>query len=53
MPTLFLSVPKVKTQHGGGFYRTFDTILSRVFGPNYGIYSDLIGQVHSGMRVVV
>jgi len=53
MPTLFLSAPKIKTQHGSGFYRTFDTILLNGVGPDYGIYSNLIGQVHSGMRVVV
>jgi hypothetical protein len=53
MPTLFLSAPKIKTQHGSAFYRTFDTILLNGVGPDYGIYSNLIGQVHSGMRVVV
>jgi hypothetical protein len=53
MPTLFLSAPKIRTQHGSGFYRTFDTILSNGVGPDYGIYSNLVGQVHSGMRVVV
>ena len=53
MPTLFLSAPKVKTQHGSGFYRTFDTILLNSVGPDYGISSNLIVQVYSGMRVVV
>jgi hypothetical protein len=53
MPTLFLSAPKVKTQHGSGFYRTFDTILLSGVGPDYGIYTTLIGQVRPGMRVVV
>ena len=53
MPTLFLSAPKIKTQQGAGFYRTFDTILLSGVGPDYGIYANLIGQVYSGMPVVV
>jgi hypothetical protein len=52
-PTLFLSAPKIRTKQGAGFYRTFDTILLSGVGPDYGIYANLIGQVRSGMRVVV
>jgi hypothetical protein len=53
MPTLYLSAPKIKTKQGTGFYRTFDTILSTKIGPDYAIYTNLIGQVQPGMSVRV
>jgi len=53
MPTLFLSAPKVKTQLGSSFYRTFDTIVKNGIGPDYGIAANLIASVHAGMPVVV
>jgi hypothetical protein len=52
MPTLFLSAPKGKTQvctHRKDFY----TILASGIGPDYGIYTSLIGQVSPGMKAVV
>jgi hypothetical protein len=52
MSTLFLSAPRARTTQGSGFYRTFQTILSNGIGPDYGIYSTLIGQ-DPGDKVVV
>lgn len=51
---IYLSAPKATTQQGtSGFYKTFRTILASGVGPDYAIYSTLIPQLHSGMRVVV
>jgi len=52
MPTLFLSAPKSKNQPSTN-HRDFSTILRSGIGPDYGIYNNLIGQVCSGMKVVV
>jgi hypothetical protein len=52
MPTLFLSAPKGKTQ-AGTHRRDFYTILANDIGPDYAIYTNLIGQVFSGMKAVV
>ena len=53
MSTLFLSAPDVRTQQGSGFYKTFSTILTRKVGPDYAIYSSLIGRINAGDKVVV
>jgi len=53
MSTLYLSAPYDKSQFGGPFYKDFDTILQSSVGPDYAIYSTLIGQVSPGVRVVV
>jgi hypothetical protein len=52
MPTLFLSAPEGKTQVGT-HRRDFYTILANGVGPDYAIYTNLIGQIHSGMAAVV
>jgi hypothetical protein len=53
MPTLYLSAPYDKSQQGSAFYKDFYTILQSAVGPDYAIYSTLIGQISSGIRVVV
>jgi hypothetical protein len=53
MLALYLSAPYSKSQQGSTFYRDFYTILQNGIGPDYAIYSTLIGQIHSGMRVIV
>jgi len=52
VPTLFLSAPKGTTQVGT-HRRDFYTILASGIGPDYAIYTNLIGQVYSGMKAVV
>jgi hypothetical protein len=54
MPVLYLSAPMGRTQQGSsGFFRTFQTIVANGIGPDYAIYSALIAQIHSGVKVVV
>lgn len=52
MATLFLSAPKSKTRPGTD-HRDFYTILASGIGPDYGIYTNLLGHVHTGMKAVV
>jgi len=52
MPTIYLSAPHSKTQVGT-HRRDFFTILANGIGPDYGIWSTLIGQVVPGMSAVV
>lgn len=53
MPALYLSAPYDKSQFGSAFYKDFHTILQSGIGPDYAIYSTLIGRITQGMRVVV
>jgi len=54
MPVLYLSAPTGRTQQGSsGFFRTLQTIVASGIGPDYAIYSALIAQIHSGLKVVV
>jgi|SRR5579871_2026636 len=52
MPTLFLLAPHSKTQPGT-HHKDFYTIVANGVGPDYGISSNLIQQVTTGMRVVL
>jgi hypothetical protein len=53
MPTLYLSAPYDKSQQGSSFYKDFYTILQSGIGPDYAIYSHLVGQINPGMKVVL
>jgi hypothetical protein len=53
MTTLYLSAPYDKSQQANPFYKDFYTILSNFIGPDYAIYSTLIGQISPGIKVVV
>ncbi len=53
MPTLYLSAPYDKSQQGSSFYKDFYTILQSGIGPDYAIYSSLVGQINAGMKVVL
>ena len=54
MPTLYLHAPWDRTQQGrGAFYKDFYSILQNRVGPDYAIYSTLVGQVCPGTKVVV
>jgi hypothetical protein len=51
MRTLFLLAPRSKNQPSTN-HKDFYTILSNGVGPDYGIFSNLIGQIRPGMPVV-
>jgi hypothetical protein len=56
MPTLYLSAPKAQTQHGIGFYRPFQHILTTGIGPDYGISANQMRQIQSAkaaLKVVI
>ncbi len=53
MHTLYLHAPYDKSQQGGAFYKDFYTIFQNGIGPDYAIYSGLIGLINPGTRVVV
>ncbi len=53
MPTLYLSAPYDKSQFSSVFYKDFSTIVQNGIGPDYAIYSTLIGAIRPGMRVIV
>jgi hypothetical protein len=53
MPTLYLSAPYDKSQFGSAFFKDFSTIVQNGIGPDYAIYSTLIGAIRPGMRVIV
>jgi hypothetical protein len=53
MTTLYLSAPNDKSQQGSAFYKDFYTILQSGAGPDYALYSTLVGQGNPGSRVVV
>jgi hypothetical protein len=54
VPVLYLSAPIGRTQQGtSGFFRTFQTIVANGIGPDYAIYSSIVSQIHSGLKVVV
>ena len=54
MAILYLHAPWDRTQQGSSaFYKDFYTILKNRVGPDYAIYSTLIGQVYSGIKAVV
>src|SRR5882724_7871965 len=54
MPTLYLSAPFDKTQEGQtAFYKDFYRIVQNGIGPDYAIYSTLIGQIRPGLKVVL
>jgi hypothetical protein len=52
MKTLLLSAPKDKNA-ASGLHRTFNSILASNIGPEYAIYANLVGQISTGMKVVV
>jgi hypothetical protein len=52
MPTLYLLAPYSRNQPATN-HKDFYTILANRVGPDYGISSNLIGQVNVGMRAVV
>jgi hypothetical protein len=53
MRTLYLHAPYDKSQRGSTFYKDFYTILQNGIGPDYAIYSSLVGVINPGTRVVV
>jgi hypothetical protein len=53
MPTLYLSAPYDKSQFGSTFYKDFQTICQNGIGPDYAIYSTLIGSITPEMKVIV
>lgn len=53
MTTLYLSAPYDRSQFGSDFYKDYHAILRSGIGPDYAIYSTLIGQIRPGIRVVV
>ncbi len=52
MKTLFLSAPKDKDA-ASGLHRTFNIIFENHVGPEYAIYGNLVGQIITGMKVVL
>jgi hypothetical protein len=53
MSILYLSAPYDKSQFGSTFYKDYHTILQSGIGPDYAIYSTLIGRIKPGIKVVI
>jgi hypothetical protein len=53
MSTLYLSAPYDKSQFGSAFYKDYHMILQSGIGPDYAIYSTLIGRIKPGMKAIV